>query len=92
LRRFVNSDATVGSANGDVDSSVTGEHTPDSTVTSDSTSGSVTTAASGSEAKSIYLGNVYFDVTEDQLRELCSQYGVIEKSTLMKDIRGFSRG
>jgi RNA recognition motif-containing protein len=43
-------------------------------------------------ARSIYMGNIYFDITEDQLKELCSQYGAVENVRLMKDVRGFSRG
>jgi RNA recognition motif-containing protein len=43
-------------------------------------------------ARSVYVGNVYFDITEVQLKELASQYGGVEEVKLMKDIRGFSRG
>jgi nucleolin len=43
-------------------------------------------------SRSIYMGNIYFDITEDQIKELASQYGPVEKARLMKDVRGFSRG
>jgi RNA recognition motif-containing protein len=45
-----------------------------------------------SAARSIYLGNIYFDITEEQVRELAAQYGGVESLRLMKDVRGFSRG
>jgi nucleolin len=66
------------------------EATSNAPVTSDTTE--VRAGEGESAARSVYIGNIYFDITEEQLKELCSQYGAVEKVRLMKDVRGFSRG
>lgn len=46
-----------------------------------------------SEAKpTIYLGNLFFDVTEDDLSRELARFGTIRKCRLMRDSRGLSKG
>jgi nucleolin len=75
----------------------TSELTSEGGASSDATAAGETTAPARpgdqeSAARSIYMGNIYFDITEDQIKELAVQYGAVEKVRLMKDVRGFSRG
>ena len=75
----------------------TSELTSEGGASSDATAASETTAPARpgdreSAPRSIYMGNIYFDITEDQIKELAVQYGAVEKVRLMKDVRGFSRG
>jgi len=78
-------------------SELTTETETETSELSDATAASETTAPARpgdreSAPRSIYMGNIYFDITEDQIKELASQYGAVEKVRLMKDVRGFSRG
>lgn len=40
----------------------------------------------------IYIGNLFFDVTENDLVKAFSQYGRIIRSRLVRDARGLSKG
>jgi nucleolin len=83
------------------DAEVTSEVSSDATGAIETATGTVDPGNSsprrfGDDAetasRSVYMGNIYFDITADQLKELCSQYGEVQSVRLMKDVRGFSRG
>ena len=40
----------------------------------------------------IYVGNLFFDAKEDDIRDFFSKYGQITKIDLVTDIRGYSKG
>ncbi|KAF2498651.1 RNA-binding domain-containing protein [Lophium mytilinum] len=42
--------------------------------------------------KVLYVGNLFFEVTEDQLRRVFSRFGSVEDVRLVKDGKGLSRG
>jgi RNA recognition motif-containing protein len=42
--------------------------------------------------KVVYVGNLFFEVTEDQLSRVFSRFGVVEQVRLVRDPRGLSRG
>ncbi|OCK82098.1 RNA-binding domain-containing protein [Lepidopterella palustris CBS 459.81] len=42
--------------------------------------------------KTLYVGNLFFEVTEDQLQRVFSRFGRISKTTMVYDTRGLSRG
>ncbi|KAF2806983.1 uncharacterized protein BDZ99DRAFT_465732 [Mytilinidion resinicola] len=42
--------------------------------------------------KVIYVGNLFFEVTEDQLRRVFSRFGTVEDVRLVTDGKGLSRG
>ena len=40
----------------------------------------------------LYIGNLYYEVTEDQLRRVFSRFGEVENVRIVIDNRGLSRG
>lgn len=42
--------------------------------------------------KTLYVGNLFFQTTEDQVRQEFSKYGNIQKTTIIRDPAGLSRG
>ena len=40
----------------------------------------------------IYIGNLFFDVTENDLSKELSRFGTVKKVRLMRDARGLSKG
>jgi nucleolin len=42
--------------------------------------------------KTIYVGNLYYEVTEDQLKRVFSRFGTIDSVKIVYDNRGMSRG
>jgi RNA recognition motif-containing protein len=40
----------------------------------------------------VYVGNLFFDVTAEDLREHFEQFGAVENSVLVHDSRGMSKG
>ncbi|EED13412.1 nucleic acid-binding protein [Talaromyces stipitatus ATCC 10500] len=40
----------------------------------------------------VYVGNLFFDVTAEDLKNRMQSYGVIEKATIIHDARGLSKG
>ncbi|KAF2467447.1 RNA-binding domain-containing protein [Lindgomyces ingoldianus] len=42
--------------------------------------------------KTIYVGNLYYEVTEDQLKRVFSRFGAIDSVKVVYDNRGMSRG
>ena len=40
----------------------------------------------------LYIGNLFFEVTEDQLKKVFSRFGAVTKSSIVYDNRGLSRG
>lgn len=40
----------------------------------------------------IYIGNLFFDVTAEDLKARMEEYGVVEKSVIISDARGLSKG
>lgn len=42
--------------------------------------------------KTVYVGNLYYEVTEDQLKRVFSRFGAIESVNVVFDNRGLSRG
>lgn len=40
----------------------------------------------------VYIGNLFFDVTEDDLSRELSRFGKIKKLRLLRDSRGLSKG
>ena len=40
----------------------------------------------------IYIGNLFFDVTAEDLKTRMEEYGVVEKSVIISDARGLSKG
>ncbi|KAF2705320.1 RNA binding domain-containing protein [Pleomassaria siparia CBS 279.74] len=49
-------------------------------------------AHSPSPGKTIYVGNLYYEVTEDQLKRVFSRFGAIDSLKIVYDNRGMSRG
>ena len=45
-----------------------------------------------SPTKGVYVGNILFDVTAEDLRREFSQFGPIESTTIASDVRGLSKG
>jgi RNA recognition motif. (a.k.a. RRM, RBD, or RNP domain) len=41
---------------------------------------------------SIYVGNLFFDAKEEDIRDFFEKYGEVSKITLVKDVRGYSKG
>jgi nucleolin len=50
------------------------------------------TAQIGAPKPTIYIGNLFFDVTENDLVKELSRFGTIVKCRLMRDSRGLSKG
>ncbi|KAI5295139.1 hypothetical protein KEM52_002266, partial [Ascosphaera acerosa] len=42
--------------------------------------------------ETVYIGNLFFDVTQDQLRAHCEQFGKVESVRIIYDARGLSKG
>lgn len=42
--------------------------------------------------ETIYVGNLFFDVTADDLRKQMEKYGIVEQATIVHDTRGLSKG
>ena len=42
--------------------------------------------------KGVYVGNILFDVTAEDLRREFSQFGPIQSTTIASDVRGLSKG
>ena len=42
--------------------------------------------------ETIYIGNLFFDVTENDLSKELSRFGKVEKVRMMRDGRGLSKG
>jgi RNA recognition motif-containing protein len=42
--------------------------------------------------ESVYIGNLFFDVTAEDLKERMSEYGVVVHSKIIHDGRGLSKG
>jgi nucleolin len=42
--------------------------------------------------ESIYVGNLFYDVTAEDLKEHMEQFGIVEKVDMITDDRGMSRG
>ena len=42
--------------------------------------------------ETIYVGNLFFDVTEEDLKRELSRFGPVQKCRLMRDGRGLSKG
>lgn len=40
----------------------------------------------------VYIGNLFFDVTAEDLKARMEEYGVVEKSIIISDARGLSKG
>ena len=40
----------------------------------------------------VYVGNLFFDAKEDDIRDFFSKYGQITKIDLITDMRGYSKG
>jgi hypothetical protein len=40
----------------------------------------------------IFIGNLFFDVTAEDLKARMEEYGVVEKATIISDARGLSKG
>jgi RNA recognition motif-containing protein len=40
----------------------------------------------------LYIGNLFFEVTDDQLKKVFSRFGAVTKSSIVYDNRGLSRG
>jgi RNA recognition motif-containing protein len=40
----------------------------------------------------LYVGNLYYEVTEDQLKRIFSRFGEVKSVKLVMDNRGLSRG
>lgn len=40
----------------------------------------------------VYIGNLFFDVTAEDLKARMEEYGVVEKSVIISDARGLSKG
>lgn len=41
---------------------------------------------------SVYVGNLFFDVTESDLEKEFARFGTIKSVRLIKDVRGLSKG
>ena len=41
---------------------------------------------------SVYVGNLFFDVTAEDLRKHFEQFGVVENVMIVHDVRGLSKG
>lgn len=42
--------------------------------------------------ETVYIGNLFFDVTADQLKAHCEQFGEIDSVRIIYDARGLSKG
>lgn len=42
--------------------------------------------------ETVYVGNLFFDVTEEDLKREMARYGAIRKCRMMRDARGLSKG
>lgn len=51
-----------------------------------------TPRAPATPKESIYVGNLFFDVTENDLQKEFSRFGNIKAVRLIKDVRGLSKG
>lgn len=45
-----------------------------------------------SPSKRLYIGNLFFDVTEEDLRKAFSRFGTVVDIKLIKDTHGLSKG
>ncbi|KAI5298006.1 hypothetical protein KEM55_003938 [Ascosphaera atra] len=50
------------------------------------------TRAPPTPCETVYIGNLFFDVTAEQLRGHCEQYGTVEDVRIIFDSRGLSKG
>ena len=50
------------------------------------------TSSIGVPKKTIYIGNLFFDVTENDLVKELARFGTISRCRLMRDARGLSKG
>ena len=64
----------------------------DSTSTFERGSASADGASGARPNKAVYLGNLYFSVTEEEITSTFSEYGEIENVKIVYDRRGLSRG
>lgn len=46
----------------------------------------------GEPKPTVYVGNLFFDVTEDDLKQELGRFGEIEQCRLLRDSRGLSKG
>ena len=51
-----------------------------------------TTPRSTEPNKMLYIGNLYYEVTADQLKRVFSRFGEVESVKIVYDNRGLSRG
>ena len=51
-----------------------------------------TNAVLNKQSKSLYIGNLYFDVTEDMLKREFGQFGNVTMARIIHDSRGLSKG
>lgn len=40
----------------------------------------------------VYIGNLFFDITAEDLKVRMESFGVVEKATIISDARGLSKG
>lgn len=69
------------------------EETPASTIDETATTSAPLSNRSSSSGGSIlYVGNMFFEVTEEQLRALFSKFGTVKAAKILYDQRGLSKG
>jgi nucleolin len=43
-------------------------------------------------SSTVYVGNLFFDVKDNEIDEFFAKYGGVADTKIVKDIRGFSKG
>jgi len=49
-------------------------------------------APSAEPSKNLYIGNIYFEVTEDTLKKEFEKFGTVTRAKIVYDGRGLSKG